>query len=226
MKKLPLILAIIVVTIGAYWLFRETNPYYGLVTHMDVQSSPETVATLEQQLTQALASIKAAKDAGERPDLDLYEIAGTNAYYLGNLSQAREIYEEYFSENSINPAAWNTYGNILYKMEDWANAEEAYRTALNLTPMEEFYRDLINVIERDESRDAEIESLLLEYIDTLGQTQWVMVELGKWYADHGQCEKAIDHYEVALTLARKNNGPVESIQQDIELIEQNCVEVQ
>lgn len=225
MKKLPLILAAIVIIVaGGYWLFQTTNPYYGLVTHMEVQSDPETVTTLQQQLAQALSSIKASQKAGQQPDLNLYEIAGLNAYYLGDLAQAREIYEEYFTYNSINPAAWSTYGNILYNMEDWVGAEEAYRTALQLAPMEEFYRDLIQVVSHDENRIAEVEDILLNYIDVLGQTQWVMVELGSWYAEDGQCQKALDHYKVALTIARNESGPVESIEQDIQIIEDTCVE--
>ncbi|HAL50386.1 MAG: hypothetical protein UU40_C0003G0059 [Candidatus Uhrbacteria bacterium GW2011_GWD2_41_121] len=225
MKKLPLILAAIVIIVaGGYWLFQSTNPYYGLVTHMEVQSDPETVTTLQQQLAQSLSSITASKKADERPDLNLYEIAGTDAYYLGDLVQAREIYEEYFTYNSINPAAWNTYGNIVYMMEDWDKAEEAFRTALELSPMEEFYRDVIKVIERDETRGLEVEDLLLDYIDTIGQTQWVMVQLGEYYADHGQCQKSLDHYNVALTLAKNESGPVESIEQDMQVVEDTCIE--
>ncbi|MBU4315188.1 tetratricopeptide repeat protein [Patescibacteria group bacterium] len=225
MKKLPFILATIVIVVaGGYWIYNTTNPYRGLVTHMDVQSDPETVVTLQQQLSQALSSISASKQADQRPDLNLYEIAGLNAYYLGDLAQAREIYEEYFTYNSINPAAWSTYGNILYHMEDWVNAESAYRTALQLAPMEEFYRDLIQVVSRDESRTSEVEAILFEYIDTIGQTQWAMVQLGTWYAQDGQCQKALDHYNVALTIAKNEGGSVEAIEQDMDAIEQTCVE--
>ena len=225
MTKPKLIAAVIVLAaIGGWVVFGKFNPYYGLVTEMEVQSTPEVISQLEQQKATALASIQASIEAGERPDLNMYELAAQAAYYLGDLVSAREIYEEYFTENAINPSAWNTYGNILVRMEDWQSAEVAYKTALALAPAEEYYRDLIKVIARNQERAPEVEVLLLNYIDTLGRTQWVMVSLGDWYAQQGQCEKAIDHYKVALSIARDAGGDITPIEQDIESVEQNCVE--
>ncbi|MBT3230649.1 tetratricopeptide repeat protein [Candidatus Uhrbacteria bacterium] len=221
MKKISLILALIVVAVGAYLLFQATNPYYGLVTEIEVQSDEATVEYLEQQLEQTLAAMEAAYQSGETPDLDMFLIAATNAYYLGDLAQAREIYEEYFDYNSINPASWNTYANILYKMEDWDNAEEAYRTALELSPMEEFYMDLVKVIEKDSERYLEVEELLKEAVEVLGQSRSLMVALASWYEETGDCERSIAHYSVAKTLA-ESDTLADSVQEDIDRVEETC----
>lgn len=225
MKKISLILAILVlVALGGYALFRELNPYYGLVTQMDVQSTPEDIALIQAQLSSALASIEASLKAEQEPDLNMYEVAGQSAYYLGDLAQAREIYEKYLKIHKINPVAWNTYATILYRMEDWKKAEEAYRKALELSVTEENYRDLIRVIAKDDTRDSEIETLLLNYVDTLGQTQWVMVELATWYEAHSQCQKAIDHLKVARSIARDQGADISILEEDIKRIKATCAQ--
>ena len=89
MKKISLLLALIVIVVGGYLLFHATNPYYGLVTEVEVQSDEATVEYLQQQLEQSLSAMEAAYQSGETPDLDLFLLAATNAYYLGDLSQAR-----------------------------------------------------------------------------------------------------------------------------------------
>ena len=127
MKKISFILAAIVIVVAGYLLFQATNPYYGLVTEIEVQSDEGTVELLQTQLDQSMAAINAAIEIGETPDLDLYILAATNAYYLGDLVQAREIYEDYLEYNSINTAAINSYANILYKMEDWDLAEYLFK---------------------------------------------------------------------------------------------------
>jgi tetratricopeptide (TPR) repeat protein len=221
MKKISLVLALIVVVVGAYLLFQATNPYYGLVTEIEVQSDEATVEYLEQQLEQSLAAIEAAYQSGETPDLDLFMIVATNAYYLGDLVQARETYEEYFEENSINPAAWNTYANILYKMEDWSNAEKAYRTAVELSPMEEFYMDLVRVIEKDSERHLEVEEILKEAVEVLGQTRSLMVSLGEYYYETSDCERSIAHFNVAKTLA-ESDSLVDAVQLEINKVNETC----
>ena len=222
MKKISFILAAIVIVVAGYLLFQATNPYYGLVTEIEVQSDEGTVELLQTQLDQSMAAINAAIEIGETPDLDLYILAATNAYYLGDLVQAREIYEDYLEYNSINTAAINSYANILYKMEDWDLAEEAYRTALELRPMEEYYRDLIRVISRDESRFEEVEELLLDAVDKLGQSQYLMIKLAEYYLEHEDCTRALAHYSVALTLAQNEGGALESIEYDIAAAEEQC----
>jgi len=223
MKKISFILAAIVIVVAGYLLFQATNPYYGLVTEMEVQSDEATVEILQNQLDQTLAAISAAVQAGESPDLDLFLLAATNAYYLGDLVQAREIYEDYFEKHSINPAAWNSYANILYKMEDWSNAEDAYRTAVELSPMEEFYMDLVRVIERDSDRFDEVEGILKEAVEILGQSRSLMVSLAGWYEEAGDCERAIAHLNVAKTLAG-SDVMEETIQGDIDSVEETCLQ--
>ncbi len=222
MKKISFILALIVIVVAGYLIFKAANPYYGLVTEIEVQSDEATVEYLGQQLEQSLLAIDAAHQSGETPDINLYINAASNAYYLGDLVQAREIYEEYFEYNAINPAAWNTYGNILYKMEDWDAAEEAYREAVELGPMEEFYMDLVRVLTKDPERVDEIEEVLKEAVEVLGQTHSLMVNLGEWYWEQGDCDRATAHYNVALTLAG-SEALEEAIQKDIDEIEETCV---
>ena len=108
-------------------------------------------------------------------------------------------------------------------MEDWDKAEEAYRAAVDLSPMEEFYMDLVRVISKDSERADEVKEILEEAVEVLGQTRSLMVNLAEWYWEQGDCERAIAHFNVAKTLA-ESDSLVDAVQADIDEVEETCVQ--
>ncbi len=195
------IAVLIAVGIGAYlWVNRD--PYAGLVKTMEVQSDEATKTLVRQRLATTQAAIVAAQQAGEEVNLDLYVSLASDSLLLGDLVSAREALEKQLEGNALNYTAWNTYGTVLEYMHDYEKALEAYYRALELQPNEEYYRDVITLIEKQfTDRDEQIEILYTDSVKTLGQNVWNMKGLGAWYAAHGDCEKADDHYDVAISLA-------------------------
>ncbi len=230
-KTLTYIIAFFIVVVTAiYGIDQKMNPYRGLVTSIEVQSDEETVFILQSELDTWLAGIEASEKAGEQPNLNLFTLAATNAYYLGDLVQAREIYEAYFEYNNINPVAWNNYGNILKKMEDYEKAEGAYMRAIELdADLEEYYRDLIDLYEDvwPEERNDDIKEILEINVSISGQTQWNMVSLAKWHIRNNDCVRAVDYYKIALALAMnatESQDIIDNLNADIDATKTACTE--
>ncbi|MBU1126656.1 MAG: tetratricopeptide repeat protein [Patescibacteria group bacterium] len=182
--------------------------YRGLTLVEEIQMDDATRVAVEARIATTKAAIAAQKGSADM-DLNLYTNLAFDASLLGDLVLERETYEEYFTHNSINYTAWNNYGNVLAAMGDPKKAEEAYRKAVELQPHEEFYRDLIDLIRKNDpegDREEEVRDLLLEGVDRVGQKPWFMVVLAEWYMDNGDCERALDHYEVAATLIPDNEA--------------------
>jgi len=221
---------LVIIVVAVYGIDKKTNPYRGLVTSIEVQSDEETVNLLQTELATWLAAINASESVGEKPDLNLFGLAATNAYYLGDLGQARELYEKYFEYHSINPVAWNNYGNILKKMEDYETAEAAYLKALELDPQfEEYYRDVIDLYQDvwPEEKNDRIFELLEANVEINGQSQWNMVSLAKWYIRNNDCERAVDYYKIALAIsmnATESQDIIDNLKADIESTKTACTE--
>jgi tetratricopeptide (TPR) repeat protein len=221
------IVGIVVVALAVYaaaFFTSNEGRYQGLVLQDDTGLTPESQAYFEQQLNTAESAIAAAEASGEEVDWSLYLTAAWNAAALGDLVKARETYEDYLDLNQINPAPWNAYGSVLMRMEDYPAAEDAFKTAAELAPSEEFFRDWIMAIENQApngERDEEVKNILEVSVDTIGQNPWSMTELAQWYLRHDECDKALDHYEVAKDLLPPDN---EAIVQDIAAARAQCSE--
>lgn len=208
------IVVLVVVALVVYAVaFSNSNvgKYSGLVLSDDTSPTPEAQAYFEQQLATAQAGILAAEAAGVEIDWSLYLTAAWNAAALGDLVLARETYEDYLELNQINPAPWNSYGGILMRMEDYETAEQAFKTAAELTPSEEFYRDWLRAVENQApngERDDEVKDILETAVATIGQTPWGMSQLAEWYLRHNECDRAIAHYEVGQDLLPAGNEAI------------------
>ncbi|MFA6522259.1 MAG: hypothetical protein WCT24_01540 [Patescibacteria group bacterium] len=220
-----IVVAVLVAVIG-FVVFMQVSDspkwqYRGLTLTQEIQMDDAMRTLLEGRLATekaALASqIKAAGGSNEDPDqVDwfLYEQIASDYYMLGDLVGAREAYEDYFKLNAINYVAWNNYANVLELMGDRENAEYAFKQAFTIEPMEEFYRDYIEYIKLDNedgARDEEILNTLLDGVSRAGQTSWFMVELAVYYLAHGDCQNALDHYDVAKSLDPENETLVGDI---------------
>ncbi len=195
---LALLLAI---GMGVYaWVNKD--PYKDLVTVLEVQADDEVRTLARQRIATAQASLQALQDAGEEIDVNMYASIANDALLLGDLVLARESLEEAIQANSLNSAYWSSYGYTLRLMQDWENAKNAYLRAVELTPMEQTYRDAINILNEKFPEDkGTVKDLYEDSVDTLGRKTFNMLGLANWYAKEADCTKAKDHFEVAEALA-------------------------
>lgn len=227
-RKIVFIIAIVVLAVAIIYGVVNTssenlnNKYDGLILSTDNGHSEEEVIFVRQRIALTEAAIEAQQGTDDI-DLDLYLAVAWDYTVIGDLVGSRETYEEFLRINSINYTAWNNYANILKKMGDIALAEDAYLQALQLRASEEHYRDYIDLIDNyypDDNRDDDVLAALENAVANLGQTTWLMVTLAEWYVDHGQCEKAFNHYSVAKTLS----PDITDIEVDLQLARETCVE--
>ena len=207
-------IAALLILVGiAYGIQQWTNPYRGLTLVQDVEMMDEERVYVENRIRLTLAALDAQRGADEADvDLDLYLSLAWDYSAIGDLVNAREIYEAYFEFNDINYTAWSNYGTILKKMGDIKNAEAAYLQALQLSPTEANYRNYVLLLQNyyeDGERDADILATLLAGVTTEGQTPWFMVTLAEYYLKHDDCAKAFDHYEAAMALAPENTSIID-----------------
>ena len=186
---------------------RFLDPYYGLVTTLELDVPEEVRETARQRMAVTIASLEAAQSTGAEIDLDSYVSLAEDALFLGDLVTAREYLEILLEKNPINPTAWNNYGTVLEYMHDYEGALAAYTKAIDNGTTEEYYRDIVNLIETQyPDREAEVEATLQHAVDVMGQTPWLMVKLAQWYEEHGDCQRAEAHMKVAKTLDPENTG--------------------
>lgn len=195
-------LALLLAAGTGVYLWKNRDPYEGLVTSIEVQSDEATRTLAQQRIATAQASLQAAEDAGEDPMPDMYNAIAGDALILGDLVLARESLESSISLNSLDGSVWSSYAYTLVLMQDYENAKMAYYRALELTPIETTYRSLINVLEEHFPEEKEEVKVLYEdSVEQLGRLMFNMLGLGNWYANAGECDKAKDHFDVAEDLA-------------------------
>ena len=222
-QTIGLIVGAVVVALAAYGLWMIThpaNPYKGLTLTRVVTLDEATREYFEQRLETTKAAIAAAEASGEEVDLDLYLSAASDAYSLGDLVQAREMLEKQLEGNSLNFVAWNNYALILEAMGDYDAAETAFRKTLEIEQgIEKYSIDYADFLrEHFPERREDLKAILEANLALGGQTVWNMVALAEWYAEGGECQKAVDHYEVAVVLDPKN----QALKDDMAALEASC----
>jgi tetratricopeptide (TPR) repeat protein len=177
---------------------------------------PAPRAYVANQLKTARAALAADLADGGEVNLNRYDAVASYAFTLGDLVTAREALEAELKGNPLNYAATNSYGNVLAKMGDYSGARKAFEHAIELSAgqgPESFYINLVELLETHFSDDQDsIKKLLEVYVAKRGQTSWNMVQLGRWYQNAGDCQRAIDHFMVAKTLAPKNQSIADELQ--------------
>lgn len=206
MKGIGVILAVAVVMLLVIILIvRSSNgtKYNGLITQVDVEFQEGDRELLEQRIALGQETINRQRRRGEEIDLNVLFSVARDATTLGDLVLARETYEDYFQENSINPAAWQNYVAVLDQMQDYEAAEDAAKQMLDLQTTEAGVMRLVRIIEKqniDGSRDEDIRLVLESGMDILDRTPALTVLLGRWHQDQGDCDQALALFEVAKDL--------------------------
>ncbi len=210
---------LVLLVLGGYGLYtqwpRLTDPYFGLTTHIDVQMEDSTRTLVQQRIATAEASLAAQEKAGGEVDTKLYLTIAENQKMLGDLVASRKMYEKSISLNDKAYVVWNSYAAVLELMKDLPAAETAYKTSLNLLKIEENYREYVEfLILHYPDRRTEVKALLDEAYSSLGQTQWIMIALGNWFFESGDCDQGKAHYDVAKTLSRGDTTNLVKDQQE------------
>lgn len=212
--------AMVLVFFGAAWRFdwfssevESVNESDVFLSYIDRGLKDEDRARLEQKIVDLENSLMTDEELAK--DLSQWLQFGNLKYQLGDLAGAKEIYEtKILADHPADGAALENLGQTLYEMQDYEGAELRWRAALSVNPWEVTYLKLVGLIkEKFPVRQAEIQSILEEAIATLGQTPGLLRELGDWYADNDQYDRAISHYKVAKQLAPDD----ESLDQKIEV---------
>lgn len=216
-------MGVVIVVMASYgfWLAGlPVNPYKGLVTTIEVDLEEATREYFEQRMTTTLAAIEATEDAGGDIDLNLYLSAASDAYSLGDLVTAREQLEKQLAVNSINYVAWNNYALVLEDMQDWEAAEAAFIKTIEVGQgVAKYYEDYADfLLDHFPERRDDLKTVYEEDLLRRGQTVWNMTGLGDWYVAEGECDKAVDHYEVAVVLLPDN----QALKDDLESLKRNC----
>jgi tetratricopeptide (TPR) repeat protein len=222
-QTIGIIVGAVLVAILAYaiWLVAHpTDPYSGLTLEREISLDEATRIYFEQRLDTTLAAIAASEAAGKEVDLSLYLSVASDAYSLGDLVTAREMLELQIAGNPINYVAWNNYALVLEDMGDYENAENAYLKTIEIEQgIGKYYEDYADFLSSHfPERSQDLRAVLEEDLTRRGQTVWNMTALGDWYAAEGECDKAVDHYEVAVVLSPTN----QALKDDMQSLEDTC----
>ncbi|HEX9737471.1 MAG TPA: tetratricopeptide repeat protein [Thermoanaerobaculia bacterium] len=142
----------------------------------------------------------------------LASIAGPNlALAPPDLTQALAAQEERVAGDPRDPVAWNDLGNLLVVVGRDAEAEQAYRQALDLAPGDPSVRFNLALLMQQDGRVKDAESELRQLLETDPRHAWAHYQLGVILAGRKDRADALDHYARALaydpSLSFAENNP-------------------
>lgn len=204
-KNIAFVLALLVL-VGAVGvsLYKTRGSQTTYTTQVDTGMSPEIKQTFLQRIEVTKSAIAAQEADPGKDDLMLYLSLASDQVMIGDLQGAADTYDGYLTnKNTIDFVAWNNYGDVLERMGNYIGAEQAYKKAIALNPVEEYYRDYITFLESHfkQQRKDEILSMLEEGMEKVGRTRWFLIETARWYQESGDCSQAQAHYKVADQIA-------------------------
>lgn len=202
---LVLIAIVIIVVVGAFW-YQDYVKYQPVeeetatefLTYLDRGLSGEA----EEKYALIIAELEnTIAEQGDTPNIgDLLQLG--NAYYaIGELGKAKDTYARILIQSPSDVPALENLGTTLYAMQDYYGAEEAWVAATELSGSEMHILRLMDLINDHipEHKDR-IKPMLELAVEQLGQSPGLLTALGEWYFEQGDYDRAISHYQVALTL--------------------------
>ncbi|HBD05074.1 TPA: hypothetical protein DCZ32_01295 [Candidatus Uhrbacteria bacterium] len=210
-NKITIIAAIVAVAAVGYAYFSGTisKDKPKIAETIDRDLPPE----LEEKYNKDIVELQAKLEA-DPSDLNSMLLLG-NAYYgLGELKQAEEWYRKILAVSPNDTPSLENLGQTLSEAGDYIGARDMWIKALELGGQEVYLYNLIDLIKDKIPQDRDkIKPVLDIALKNLGQTAQLMVMFGEWYYDQGDYEKAISHYEVALTLSPNDENIKQRISQ-------------
>jgi len=217
---LVLLAIVIIVIVGGFW-YQDYVKYQPaeeaeseFVTYVDRGLSDQA----EEQYALIIAELEnTIAEQGDTPNIgDLLKLG--NAYHaVGELGKAKDTYARILIQSPDDVPALENLGTTLYDMEDYHGAEEAWVAATELAGSELHILRLVELIDEHipEHKDR-VKPMLELAISELGQSPGLLTALGEWYFEQADYDRAISHYQVALTL----DPDSESIQKRLDEIKQ------
>ena len=210
-KNIAFIIALLVIVGGLGYGYWQSRPQVDqIVLQRDVEMEPAIRQTFVQRIELTKAALAAQEASGGKVEMALYINLASDYVMIGELKQGADVYKHYVTNvNQIDYTAWNNYGDVAEQMGDYLVAEQAYLKAIELLPdYEEYNRDYVEFLQNHfaASRGQDIREALENAVTNVGQTNWTMVNLAKWYLADGDCDQALAHYKVALQLSPDNTA--------------------
>ena len=207
---------------NAHYLFAKSNVMeqlgHGEEAFEILKASVEANPTLERgwyvlcfwllEMDQAQEAIHNLKQALEIiPDsVGLKELLGRASVESGESSHAIKLFGELLDKNPENAGMWFNYGAACLAGEQFADAEVAFRKALELDPEDlEAIHELANLIQLSGDPEAinEAEALLTQLIEKAPESWEVHNDLGRLYLGQDapeSKEKGVRCFEKAVEL--------------------------
>lgn len=195
---------LIVAGLGGSWVwssFRSSEPTPEgepvLTTTVDRGMSDEQKQVFLDRIAE-IEAIAAENEANGTRDISVILSLGNLYYQVGELATAATWYRDILRTNPTDAPALENLAQAQIEMGDWEGAALSLRAAVNVSAYEPSYLKLVDLIdERFPEQSAEIQTILEAAIANLGQTPGLLARLGRWYAEEGQLDEAISHYQVA-----------------------------
>ena len=131
--------------------------------------------------------------------LSTWALAGANlATTPQNLEQTLIMQQERVSNDPRDPLAWNDLGNLLVLADRSAEAEEAYRQALDLAPDNLAARFNLALLLQQTRRGKDAETELERLLEIDPRHAWGHYQLGILLAARQERSSALEHYARAL----------------------------
>ncbi|MEA2692372.1 MAG: protein O-GlcNAc transferase [Acidobacteriota bacterium] len=117
-----------------------------------------------------------------------------------NLGKALEAQRQLTEKRSQDPGVWNDYGNLLLLARHPAEAETAYRHAVELDPKRASSLFNLGLLEQQRGHQKEALALFEQVIASDPQHAWAHYQTGAIYESWKREGRAIDEYSRAFAL--------------------------
>jgi len=121
----------------------------------------------------------------------------------GNLQEAKNIYEKILEKDKTNSDAWHLLGLVFFQLKDYVLAIEKIKKAIELNSNSALYfGNLAMVYDAvgDEENSTKCFERALEINPHYNKAHLAHFNLGIFFRDKGEFEKALEHYDAAIKL--------------------------
>jgi hypothetical protein len=117
-----------------------------------------------------------------------------------NLQRTVETQRRLTGERPQDPAVWNDLGNLLLLQGQTAEAEAAYRRAVELDPKKVSALFNLGLLEQQQGNEAEAAKLFKRVLEVDPKHAWAHYQLGSLHERRGEKQRAIKEYSEAFAL--------------------------
>jgi tetratricopeptide (TPR) repeat protein len=201
-----ILLALVYIGYNTFSQDKEENINKNIITEKEVNLSAEDRKFYEDRLADANQRLLSAQTNDERFEILVYK--GQQLAALGKLAEARDTYWVAVSQNGSNASAYTSLGNVFVEMNDYEQAQQAYRRAIELRPQNADFWLRYIVFEKEKMATSK-EVLNSYYLDALGKTTNnidIITSYATWLEKVGDISKSIEYWQKAVELNPGNKA--------------------